>query len=102
MLYEVITEHSFEGTRLSGNFPTRSALLGLLGACLGIRRNEYARQQQLADSVLFAVRKDSRQVKTFWGEVTSLPVIKMTDYHTVKDAREDYIGLKSHETIQTS
>jgi len=25
----------------------------------------------------------------------------MTDYHTVKDAREDYTGLKSHETIQT-
>ena len=25
----------------------------------------------------------------------------MTDYHSVKDAREDYTGLKSHETIQT-
>jgi CRISPR system Cascade subunit CasD len=94
-------EHSFEGTRPSGNFPSRSALLGLLGACLGIRRNEYVLQQQLADSVLFAVRKDGRQVKTVWGEVKALPAIKMTDYHTVKDAREDYRGLKSHETIQT-
>lgn len=94
-------EHSFEGTRPSGNFPTRSALLGLLGACLGIRRNEYVRLQQLADSVQFAVRKDSRQIKTFWGDVKRLPVIKMTDYHTVKDARENYAGLNSHETIQT-
>lgn len=93
--------HSFEGTRPTGNFPTRSALLGLLGACLGIRRNEYDRQQQLADSVLFAVRKDCRKVQTVWGEVKALSVIKMTDYHTVKDAREDYAGLKSHGTIQT-
>ena len=94
-------EHTFEGTRPSGNFPTRSALLGLLGACLGIRRNEYVRLQQLADSVQFAVRKDSRQVETLWGNTKTLSVIKMTDYHTVKDARKDYIGLKSHETIQT-
>ena len=94
-------EHSFEGTRPSGNFPTRSALLGLLGACLGIRRNEYVRQRQLADSVLFAVRKDSRLVATHWGELKSLSIIKMTDYHTVKDARETYAGLNSHETIQT-
>lgn len=94
-------EHSFEGARPSGNFPTRSALLGLLGACLGIRRDEYVRQQQLADSVQFAVRKDTRQVETHWGDMKTLPVIKMTDYHTVKDARKSYAGLNSHETIQT-
>jgi CRISPR system Cascade subunit CasD len=47
------------------------------------------------------VRKDGRQVKTVWGEVNGLSVIKMTDYHTVKKARQDYVGLKSHETIQT-
>jgi CRISPR system Cascade subunit CasD len=95
-------EHSFEGIRPSGNFPTRSALLGLLGACLGIRRNEYIRLQQLADSVQFAVRKDSRQVKKFGGDVKTLPVIKMTDYHTILEARKKYIGVKTHEnSIQT-
>ena len=94
-------EHSFEGTRPTGHFPIRSALLGLLGACLGYHRNEYARLQQLANSVLFAVRKDVRQVKTLWDQVKSLPVVKMTDYHTVKDARGNYVGLNSHETIQT-
>jgi len=94
-------EHTFEGTRPSGNFPTRSALLGLLGACLGIRRNQFDRLQQLADSVLFAVRRDRRRIETEWGDAKTLPPCKMTDYHTVKDARQHYVGLKSHETIQT-
>ncbi|HMT92540.1 type I-E CRISPR-associated protein Cas5/CasD [uncultured Thiothrix sp.] len=84
-------EHTFEGLRPSTNFPTRSALAGLLAACLGIDRNDRKQQQALADSFLYAVRQD----ETRWS------VIKMTDYHTVKDAREDYVGLKSHETIIT-
>ncbi|WP_027157918.1 type I-E CRISPR-associated protein Cas5/CasD [Methylobacter luteus] len=79
---------SFEGLRPSELFPGRSALLGLLGACLGIERTDHEQQQALADSVAFAVRVDRQ------GQ-------KMTDYHTVKDAREDYRGLKSHDTIQT-
>lgn len=87
-------EHSFEGTRPSGNFPTLSALLGLLGACLGIRRNEYGHLQQLADSVHFAVRKEVRHVKTGADSTRPLTVIKMTDYHTVQDARQNYSGLK--------
>jgi len=79
---------SFEGLRPSELFPGRSALLGLLGACLGVDRNDQNRQQALAGSVSFAVRVDKQ------GQ-------KMTDYHTVKNAREDYRGLKSHDTIQT-
>lgn len=94
-------EHSFEGKRPSGNFPTRSALLGLLGACLGICRNDPQRLQQLADSVAFAVRKEIRFRTKRDGSKRPLPIIKVTDYHTVQDAREDYAGLKSHETIQT-
>lgn len=79
---------SFEGLRPSELFPGRSALLGLLGACLGVERADQNRQQALAGSVSFAVRVDRQ------GQ-------KMTDYHTVKNAREDYRGLKSHDTIQT-
>lgn len=94
-------EHTFEGKRPSGNFPTKSALLGLLGACLGIRRNEPQRLQQLADSVAFAVRKEERFRTLRDGRRISLPIIKVTDYHTVQNAREDYVGLKSHGTIQT-
>lgn len=94
-------EHTFEGKRPSGNFPTRSALLGLLGACLGIRRTENERLQQLADSVFFAVLKEERYMQKGDGSKKPLPIIKTTDYHTVQNARESYSGLKSHETIQT-
>ncbi len=94
-------EHTFEGLRPSANFPTRSALLGLLGACLGIGRNERDRLQALADSVGMAVRVNERRIPRNNGSVQTVRMVKMTDYHTVKDAREDYTGLKSHETIQT-
>jgi CRISPR system Cascade subunit CasD len=94
-------EHTFEGKRPSGNFPTRSALLGLLGACFGIRRDNRERLPQLADSVCFAVLKEERFLMKRNGSKVSLPMIKATDYHTVQDARVEYSGLKSHETIQT-
>ncbi len=85
-------EHTFEGLRPSANFPTRSGVLGLLGACLGIRRNDPERLQQLADSIGIAVRVDERDFH----------VVKISDYHTVKNARADYIGKEEpHETIQT-
>ncbi len=80
--------HTFEDRRPSELFPTRSGLLGLLAACLGYRRNDHELQQSLAASLLFAVQLDSKP-------------IKMVDYHTVKDARKEYQGLKSNETIQT-
>lgn len=79
---------SFEGLRPSELYPGRSALLGLLGACLGVERNDQDAQHRLASSIYFAVRVDQQ------GQ-------KLTDYHTVKDARVEYSGLKSHETIQT-
>ena len=85
------SKHSFEGLRPSEAFPGRSALLGLLAACLGIDRQDKDGQRALANSVAFAVRCDQRDI----------PPQKMTDYHTVKNARVDYQGLKSHETIQT-
>lgn len=91
-------KESFEGLRPSELFPGRSALLGLLGACLGIERTDQPRLLELATSVSFAVRVDP-----VFDKVTGkqIPTQKMTDYHTVKDAREDYRGLKSHDTIQT-
>ena len=94
-------EHTFEGNRPSANFPTRSGVLGLLGACLGIRRNERERLQTLADSIGMAVRVDERCITRKDGTTSRLKAVKITDYHTIKDAREDYTGLKSHDTIQT-
>lgn len=80
--------HTFEDHRPSELFPTRSGLLGLLAACLGYKRTDVDKQQALASSLLFAVRLDTKP-------------IKMIDYHTVKDARKEYQGLKSNDTIQT-
>lgn len=95
-------EHTFEGSRPSANFPTRSGILGLLGACLGIARNEREHLQSLADSIAMAVRVDTRVVIRKNGVSRSLRMVKMTDYHTVEDARKAYTGLKGHdETIQT-
>lgn len=42
---------TFEGTRPTGRFPTRSGLLGLLGACLGIQRDDTSSLQALSESV---------------------------------------------------
>lgn len=91
-------KESFEGLRPSERFPGRSALLGILAACLGIDRSDREGQQALAASVYFAVRIDP-----VFDKATHKPIAgqKMTDYHTVKNAREDYQGLKSHDTIQT-
>ncbi|EAA8761815.1 type I-E CRISPR-associated protein Cas5/CasD [Salmonella enterica subsp. enterica serovar Oranienburg] len=87
---------TFEGTRPTGRFPTRSGLLGLLGACLGIQRDNTSALQALSDSVRFAVRCDGLVLDGIHTPMTGL-----VDYHTVQGARQDYRGLKSHETIQT-
>lgn len=95
-------DHTFEGLRPSANFPTRSGLLGLLGACLGIRRTEHDRLQELSDGVGMSVRLDKLKIARRDGTEKDLPIIKITDYHTVRNARADYMGKKKpHETIQT-
>ncbi|MDI7384999.1 type I-E CRISPR-associated protein Cas5/CasD [Cronobacter dublinensis] len=87
---------TFEGTRPTAGFPTRSGLLGLLAACAGVKRTDKTQLQRLSDALRFAVRCDQYVV-----EERPCSVYKMTDYHTVQDAREDYSGLKKHDTIQT-
>lgn len=84
--------HTFEGVRPSANNPTKSAVIGLLGACLGLRRNDREGLKKLIEGVCLAVRADQRE----------LSMKKITDYHTILDARKDYVGLKSHKnSIQT-
>lgn len=58
-------------TRPSSDHPGRAALLGLLAASLGIRRDDGSGQQALASSVRFAVKQHSA------GSL-------MRDYHTVQ------------------
>lgn len=75
-------DHTYEDYRPTMAFPSRSGLLGLLGACLGIRRNDQEGQQRLSLSLRFAVRVD--------GELH-----RLTDFHTVLDARK--VGGKVNE-----
>jgi CRISPR system Cascade subunit CasD len=70
--------HTFEDYRPSNLFPTRSGLVGLVAACLGIERKDLKNQKALSDSFLYAVRVDE----------TTHRVHKITDFHTVKDARK--------------
>jgi len=68
---------------------------------LGHRRDDREQLKKLADGMGIAVRIDSRRLTRKDGTSKALQIVKTTDYHTVKDAREDYTGLKRHETIQT-
>lgn len=71
-------KHTFEDYRPSEIFPTRSGLVGLLAACIGIDRSDTQRQKALSDSFTFAARIDASE----------RPMVKITDYHTVLDARK--------------
>ena len=68
-------DHTYEDYRPTMGFPSRSGLLGLLGACLGIRREDEQGQRGLSRSLRFAVRAD--------GELH-----RLTDFHTVLNARK--------------
>ena len=72
-------DHTYEDYRPSRDFPTRSGLLGLLAACLGIEREDAEAQSRLADSVEFTVRAD---------RIGKRHPAKLADFHTVLKARK--------------
>ena len=75
--------HTYEDFRPSEVFPTRSGLVGLLGACLGIDRQDEAGLTALSEGFRYAARADARtDVKD-----QPLRVVKITDYHTVLGPR---------------
>lgn len=80
--------HTFEDFRPSNSFPTRSGLLGLLGACLGIDRGDHAGLEQLEQSVEFTVRADRAVRRLDVEQHISKTAVKIPDYHTVLDARK--------------
>lgn len=61
--------------RLTAGHPTRSAVMGLLAACLGIRRDEEARLAALSAGYGLAVRVDA-------------PGTPLLDYHTIQTPPE--------------
>lgn len=80
--------HTFEDFRPTNLYPTRSGLLGLLGACLGLERSDLAGQANLAASVEFTVRVDGQLVRPGADKPVTKPGIKLPDFHTVMDARK--------------
>ncbi len=76
--------HTYEDWRPTELFPTRSGLLGLLGACLGIDRQDIERLNALAVSVCFTIRADCR------ADDTGKPIasLRLCDYHTIEHARK--------------
>lgn len=80
--------HTYEDYRPVNRFPTRSGLLGLLGACLGIDRQDREALEQLAQSVTLTVRVDRQVVRP--GEEALQPrnALKAVDFHTVLAARK--------------
>lgn len=71
--------HTYEDYRPSNIFPTRSAVVGLLGACIGIDRNDIEARQSLNASFSLTVRADVRN---------GLWPVRITDFHTVLEARK--------------
>ncbi|SDY50367.1 type I-E CRISPR-associated protein Cas5/CasD [Nitrosomonas sp. Nm58] len=80
--------HTFEDFRPSNLFPTRSGLLGLLGACLGIDRHNHAELEQLAASVEFTVRMDRTGLPPNAEQPMLKAAVKLSDFHTVLAARK--------------
>lgn len=70
--------HTFEDYRPSLLFPTRSGLVGIIGACLGIDRGDQKALQALTSSFLYCARLDE----------SPYAVRKIIDFHTVLDARK--------------
>lgn len=80
--------HTFEDFRPSNLFPTRSGLLGLLGACLGIERRNHAALEQLDASIEFTMRADQAVLRADNAKPTLKAAVKLPDFHTVLAARK--------------
>lgn len=65
---------TFDVHRKVNHFPTRSAIMGMLGASMGITRDRFAELHELSNQLKIAVQVNS------CGE-------KMVDYHTVQNFR---------------
>lgn len=79
--------HTFEDRRPTELFPTRSGIVGLLGACLGIDRDDFESLDALGNSFVYAARVDSSLSDPATESSETLRPRRITDYHTVLGAR---------------
>ena len=84
-------KHTFEDYRPIERFPTRSGLVGLLGACLGIERQDIRSRESLSASFKMAVRSDFRE---------ETEPCMLTDYHTILAARKA-VGKRNKIAVQS-
>jgi CRISPR system Cascade subunit CasD len=80
-------DHTYEDYRPTVGFPTRSGLLGLVAGCMGIERLDRVALAELDKSLCFSVRVDSQKA------------IKLTDFHTVLQARKVNIRKSSEYPV---
>ena len=80
--------HTYEDFRPANHFPTRSGLLGLIGACLGLDRQDRPALERLAQSVEFTVRVDRQVSRPQQEKPQRKDPLKLRDFHTVCDARK--------------
>jgi CRISPR system Cascade subunit CasD len=94
--------HTYEDYRPSLIFPTRSAVVGLLGACLGLEREKPAQLKALSESFELTVLAHSRHVELRHfkeRKPRTVSLYKMTDYHTVLDARRSDGGKRDDAIV---
>lgn len=95
--------HTYEDYRPSLIFPTRSAVVGLLGACLGLEREKPEPLKALSDSFELTALAHSRQIEqrhlSQERKSKTVSLHKMTDYHTVLDARRSDGGKRDDAIV---
>jgi len=79
--------------------PSKSAIIGLLAAALGIRRDEEERQQRLAESCFFAVRVDSMGILLRDYHTTQVPSARKGITHYT---RRSELAVEDQNTILSS
>ncbi|MGZ4954984.1 MAG: type I-E CRISPR-associated protein Cas5/CasD [Methylobacter sp.] len=82
--------HTYEDYRPSLIFPTRSAVTGLLGGCIGIEREDIQALKALNGSFQLTVRANRRKIvqRENSKEKPLVSMQKITDFHTVQHARK--------------
>lgn len=95
--------HTYEDYRPSLIFPTRSAVVGLLGACLGLGREQSDQLKLLNRSFELTVVANPRRVEhrhfDAQREARRVSLHKLTDYHTVLDARRSDGGQREDAIV---
>jgi CRISPR system Cascade subunit CasD len=82
--------------------PSKSAVIGLIAAAMGIRRDEEERQRKLADGYLMAIRIDSSGVLLRDYHTSQVPPTGSSKNKIQFPTRKDELAVPKKETILSS